>query len=294
MIAKRQLLVLDGLVASCGSPEARKRMETERKAAFIDIFECTRHESSVPTILPSVLARWRKWRGLFFSHSLVLRSTNKGVKEMMKELKAFMVVAFASLLFSFDGVAVTLSGEYSISTNITDNGSNSYTFDYYVTNTNQSVNTGIQPVGLDGFSVLIPDTATISNILNPPNYTNIWAGPPSMWINDFQTVNSNRFIQWWGIQWNSVYPEGTTAHFGFTAENVLLGTADATVTTFWNANPVGPPAVLAANGAYYTEYTAELIGPVAIPFSQVPEPSTLLLFAAGLGGVSFLRRRKRE
>ena len=205
---------------------------------------------------------------------------------VLKAIRACALVAFAFGAFSVDAHAVTLIGEYSINTSISYNGSNSYTFDYYVTNVDQSLNSGIQPVGLDRFLVYIPDAASIYNITNPPIFTNIWPGPPSYWTSSIQSVGSKRYIGWFGVEWNSVYPEGTTAHFSFTADNVGVGIANASVLTFWNANPVGDPAYF-SSGAYYTDYTTELRGPVPIP-----EPTTFLLLGAGLTGVGFLRRSK--
>lgn len=209
----------------------------------------------------------------------------------MKTLKTCAFAAFALSIYSVSAFSVMLNGEYSIAANVTDNGSNSYTFDYYVTNVNQNVIGGLQPVGLDGLSVLIPNNAIISSIANPSNYTNIWPGPPSMWVSFIQTVNNQTSIEWRGLEWNSVYPSGETAHFAFTADNVDSGIVDAGVLTFWNANPVGPPAVLESNNAYYTWYSTQFIGPVAIPAPPLPEPSTFLLMGAALAGLGFMKRR---
>lgn len=213
---------------------------------------------------------------------------------MIKFLKGYSLVTFASLVFSLNAFAVTLHGEYSIGINVTPHGSNSYTFDYYITNIDQSVASGIQPVGLDGFSVSIPSAAVITSITNPPVYSDIWPGPPSYWVNTIQTIDKKSFIAWWGIEWDSVYPVGETAHFGFTADNVDVGTVDADVTTFWNGNRVGFPAYLASNGAYYTNYSTSLLGAVAISSADVPEPSAFLLIGAGLAGIGFLSRRSRH
>lgn len=59
---------------------------------------------------------------------------------MTRQLTLLAAVLVAPAVFSLNTFAVTLNGEYLISTNITNNGSNTYTFDYYVTNNNQAVN----------------------------------------------------------------------------------------------------------------------------------------------------------
>jgi len=209
----------------------------------------------------------------------------------MKALRKLALVGVAFPALWVNVFASTLNGEYSISNSITNQGLNTYSFDYYVTNVNQSLISGMQPVGLDGFSVAIPTTAVITGITNPPVDSDIWPGPPSYWGNTIQTISGQRFIVWWGYEWDSVYLMGTTAHFSFTAENVDVGTVGADVTTFWNGNPVGYPAYLAANGAYYATYTTQLLGPVAT--TLVTEPSTFLLLGVGLSVASYLTRRKK-
>lgn len=185
-------------------------------------------------------------------------------------------LAMLALVTSSVGAsAVTLDGEYEVNVSVTAIGINSYTFEYAVTNVNQQVNPGIQPVGLGGFQVSVPALATITNITNPPVYTDTWA-EPSYWTSSITTIADQTYIQWWGIEWNSIYPITATAHFSFTASNVIVGFADASIVTFWNTNPVPPPAYF-ISGAYYTDYETALIGAVA-----VPEPATFVLFGAGL------------
>lgn len=58
-------------------------------------------------------------------------------------------------------------GHYEVDVTVSTLGVNSYNFTYAVTNLDQG--TGA-PVGLDGFYVQVPLTATISNITDPPSY----------------------------------------------------------------------------------------------------------------------------
>lgn len=227
--------------------------------------------------------------GIDVKRMLLVEDACKTGRSKMKELGRVVFVAIGLLGYAVSALAVTLNDEYSISSQITQISLNSYSFDYFVTNNNQSVNSSIQPVGLDGFSVAIPDSALISNITNPPLFTNVYAGGPSFWESSIATVNNTRYIDWFGFEWNSIYPVGTTAHFSFVANNVDVGTVPANVITFWNTNPIGE---LSPNGAYYTTYQTSFLGPVAIP-SAVPEPSTLLLFSTGAFVVGLMRRRKR-
>jgi hypothetical protein len=64
---------------------------------------------------------------------------------MMRETKICAIFLFAWLTFAGNVSAVALNGEHSITISITNNGSNSYTFDYSVTNINQSFASAIQP-----------------------------------------------------------------------------------------------------------------------------------------------------
>lgn len=200
----------------------------------------------------------------------------------MKMMQSRWVMILSLFALSQNAFSATLNGEYSIATQITQLTTDIYSFDYFLTNNNQAVNSNIQPVGLDGFSIVIPDTSIISNVINPTVYTNVWSGPPSSWISSIQTNNNSLSIDWFGIEWNSIYPVGATAHFGFTAENVGVGTTDATLITFWNTNPVGE---LSPNGAYYTFYATQLVGPVAIAGVPITEPSSILLLGIALAGI---------
>lgn len=184
--------------------------------------------------------------------------------------------------------AVALDGEYQVNVNVIAHGVSSYTFEYAVTNVNQQIDSGIQPVGLNGFYVSIPASATITDITNPPVYTNTWP-QPSYWTSSITIVDNQTYIQWWGIEWNSVYPASSTAHFSFTADNVNVGSVGVNIVTFWNANPVPPPAYF-ASGAYYTNYETALVGAVA-----VPEPASAVLFGAGvLSILTMFRARKKS
>ena len=65
---------------------------------------------------------------------------------------------------------VSLSGEYSINTQTVNIGADAWRFIYTITNVSEGVG---NYTGLDGFYVMVPLTATISNIQVPPPYFNV-------------------------------------------------------------------------------------------------------------------------
>ena len=151
---------------------------------------------------------------------------------------------------------------YFITAEVTNLGTNSWNFEYEVTNNNQ----GQGPlVGLDGFAIQVPTTAVISNITYPSSYLagGYWAGMPSInfaaYLGSLAPLkNGYQWFGWWGYDPASVYPVGTTALFSFQINGVTVTTSPDATVTFW-----GPYT--------YTAYQAYLLGPgaLAVPLQNL-------------------------
>jgi hypothetical protein len=179
------------------------------------------------------------------------------------------------------GVATTahaaiLTNQYTIRVAATQRGTHSWEFVYDVTNENQG--NGLTQ-GLDGFSVEVPRSATISGVISPAPYR----GSPGYWGGGISDDWGVHRISWWGYGGESVYPVGTTARFGFRADGVDLGSTPASVVTYYAAGS-------------YNVYEVSLLGPVAVPLAAtVPEPSTVLVWTAlGAIGLGLVRRRRNR
>lgn len=135
--------------------------------------------------------------------------------------------------------------------------------------------------GLDGFYIMVPDNAVISDYITPPPYT----GLPGYWAPSIVTDQSifdtgnilpsgYQWVAWWGGHPQSVYPIGTTASFGFTLDNVNIGPVTAVPITFWWFQPISP-AVQTTSNTYYSAFVTEIQGATRI---DIPEPQTFTLF----------------
>jgi len=209
-------------------------------------------------------------------------------------IKTLMLCAAISMGSSISGsvLAVSLTGEYSVNVTTTQLNVDSYLFQYDVTNNNQG--SGATYVGLDGFYIQVPNSATISNVTNPASYS-----PGGWWSNNINTDSSiigapeapllagNSWLVWWGSWPASVYPAGTTASFSFQADGVALGTANSLQVTYWHYETPTSPYWTPTSGANYSTFSTALISPV----TTVPLPSALLLFATGIAGMLRLRKK---
>lgn len=214
--------------------------------------------------------------------------------------KLFLIVLAISFICSAGYVCATpLNGEYSITSTFIQNSSDSYTFNYAVTNINQ----GGQPQqGLEQFYIMVPLSATISAIVTPPSYEDTGY---SYWVNGITSTpnvgfapevtlpSGYQWLYWVGVNPPSVYPPNSTAYFGFTADNVSLTQNYGVLTTYWRDNTNSHPIdAIYSGGGYYSGFSAQFPGPGTD--TAVPEPSTIFLLGTGLFGLGFLRKRFRK
>ncbi len=204
---------------------------------------------------------------------------------------ALGVMLWVGMALTGEAQAVPLAGEYQIRVATTQLGENAYRFTYQIDNVNQS---HAERTGLDNFSIELPSTATITAATEPPPYY----GAPGVWVTtelsepfpgwtlvpEFAPDANTRWFEWHGHNTQSVYPTGTTATLSFDVTGVQVGNTRATVSTYWGQTPpVSSPAWQEPTAhTYYSTYTTNVVGPVAIC-----EPATLLLLTGGF----FARRR---
>jgi hypothetical protein len=193
----------------------------------------------------------------------------------MKRIVVVMAL-FSIFLWSSNRVLATpIGGHYTVTSNVSGPVGGFYTYGYEVYNVNQG------ELGLDGFVIQVPLTATLQNITNPatlPTGSGSWwhtsvSGPLPSPPYNYQTPQSG--YQWlvWGIAGDAEYPIGTTATFSFEA----------------NAPP-GINLGLASTGPIKRDWFE---GNFTGPTSPVPVPSTVLLLGSGLLGLAGWRIRKR-
>ncbi len=200
-----------------------------------------------------------------------------------------IILGFENIVF-----AIPLNGEYTIAATATEVDADSWIFEYSITNINQGDPEASYFQGLDGFYVMIPENAIISNIGNPPAYVPMWgvywdnytdlSSPlngnfrdpsyPVYWNDETELKPDSYWLGWWGNGMPSVYPIGSTASFSFRADGVVPGLNTGVVVTFW-----GP--------GWYSGYSTEILSPLSV---TVPEPATFMLFGGGIAGMMVFRR----
>ncbi|NYE60511.1 hypothetical protein FHW58_001663 [Duganella sp. 1224] len=216
----------------------------------------------------------------------------------LKLATAGVLAAFSHLA----GATVTdLTGQYTLQSSATAvaGQTNQYVFNYAVTNVGQGY-VGTQ-TGLDGFTVYIPNGATILSATAPTPYV----GSPGYWSTgaapslDLRGNGSQNMTApagyytytFWGQYTESVYQQGSTAHFSLTLGNVSLGTNTVGISSYYGYStpPAGQQYTTNEYGNY-TTFTTHAVSAV----TAVPEPETYAMMLAGLGAVGMLARRRRR
>ena len=223
------------------------------------------------------------------------------IAKISLKLAAIAVVAVLSNAAS--AVETNLSGQYALTSSATAvaGHSNQFVFDYSVTNLGQGY-AGTQ-TGLDGFTIYIPTGAQVLSVTPPAPYV----GNPGFWSTGASTgldlalgggnTTQNmvapagyQAFTFWGQYTESVYQQGSTAHFSITLGNVSVGNNTVGISSYYGNYGV-PSGQSFVNNQYgnYTTFTANALSAV----NAVPEPETYAMLLAGLGLMGVISRRRR-
>jgi hypothetical protein len=213
----------------------------------------------------------------------------KTKKYFVPFLLCIFVLATSSNAYTYGWSDSTLgTNQYSIlvSSSLVDHLTSTYTFNYSVTNNNQGYGVG-SSTGFDGFSIPIPTGANVLGSTPPSSYSSGgWWG-----IRNGFTPSTKQF---WGHQWASVYPTGTTATMSITLSNVNVGQSTVLATSFYGfMQPNNNDGyVQDINGGVYQNYTFNLAqGPIAAQPAATPLPAAVWLLGSGLMGLVGLRKK---
>jgi hypothetical protein len=223
------------------------------------------------------------------------------IAKMSLKVAAFAVAAACS---NIAGAVVTdLTGQYSLTGSATAvvGHANEYVFNYAVTNVGQGY-AGSQ-TGLDGFTIYIPNSATILNVSVPSSFLagqGYWTSGAAPGL-DLSLGNGDlsqnmvaspgyQAFTFWGQYTGSVYQQGSTANFSITLGNVALGNNTVGISSYYG-NQTPPPGQQFVTNQYgnYTTFTTTSISAAA-----VPEPETYAMLLTGLGLMGWTVRRRRS
>lgn len=228
-------------------------------------------------------------------------------------IQSSLKLSLAALALAASGAAsatVDLTNQYALSASDTlvNASLKEYTFNYTVTNLNQS-NGG--NTGLDGFTIFVPDSAIYVGSTHPdaatPNSAGHWTEDGTHTSLDLSNGSGNHSqnlnapagfhaYTWWGQDPTSVY--GTTAgnnsaSFSITLKNVSAGNGTAGITSYFGGNtPVNGQEFASISYGNYTTFKTEVAG--FSPTAAVPEPETYAMLVAGLGLLGFMARRRKN
>ena len=209
-----------------------------------------------------------------------------------------LVLAIAALAYiGSANAALPLTDQYSVTSSATNVSGNQWKFDYTITNLTEG--SAASELGLDGFSIAVPTTATFVSESSPASFSSggNWALSASPFLDlrgnntqNFSGATGTAILTWWGYNTQSVYQEGSTASFSITLDNVSVGNSAAAITTYWGFTT--PTASQFTTNEYgnYTTYLTNVVSPVA----AVPEPETYAMLLTGLGLIGFIARRRQK
>ncbi len=216
---------------------------------------------------------------------------------MSMTVSKLLQLAAVSMALASGAASATVvnDSQYTLSAAATHVSGNEYTFNYSVTNNNQSA--GGQ-TGLDGFTIFVPDSAIFVSSTTPAPFV----GAPGFWSKgsstglDLMGDGSQNLsapagyhaYTWWGQYTQSVYQLGSTASFSITLDKVAPGNNTVGMSSYFG---YATPSQQFASNQYgnYSTITAS----VAAPMAAVPEPETYAMLLAGLGLVGFAARRRK-
>jgi hypothetical protein len=220
-------------------------------------------------------------------------------------LKLIAVATAAVLANAAGAVETDLTGQYGVQSSATAvvGHANQYVFDYAVTNIGQGY--ALTQTGLDGLTIYIPSTATILSVTVPDSYLNTgsgyWSSGASASLDlslggpdksqNMVAPSGYQAFTFWGQYTESVYQQGSTAHFSITLGNVAVGSNEIGISSYYGYSPVPSTQGFVTNQyGNYTTFTTQAVSAV----SAVPEAETYAMLLAGLVMLGFTTRRRRR
>lgn len=190
---------------------------------------------------------------------------------------------FFTILAAITCLAASAIAQFDVNASFQETA-NSYIYTYRVTNIGP-----VQPPeihkGLCGYFLAVPTTTRIVGFTCPPpgmgygHWDNL--NPDNNW-NVLDAAPPNyRWFGYWGTDWGSIYPPGTTAVFTLeTEKNTIPGSTPGWEVTFWGE------WASQNNNNFYSGTRIATLGPTL----PVPEPATISALALGL--LAIVRKRR--